>query len=299
MDCSLVICTRNRADRLRRTLARVGAVTTGVRWELVVVENACSDRTAEVIREFRESAPVPVRHVVEPVPGLDRARNTGCKAARGDVVALIDDDCYPDPDYVDALLDVFREHPVDYVGGRVVVHDSSDARFTVREGDEPELLPPHRFPRTGFIIGANMAFRARVFREIGGFDELLGAGTPFVCGDIEFCARASDHGFRGGYFPGPTVRHHHGRKPGPEIEELRAVYDRGRGAYYAKTLLTCSSLRVECLKWWYWDLDVARPGQTRRELCAAFHYLFSRVAARLGGSGASSSGSASGQRSRM
>lgn len=286
MDCSLVVCSRNRAERLARTLEAIGRVTSRRPWEVVVVENACTDRTGEVIEDFRQDTSVRVRHLVEPVPGLNRARNTGCSAAAGEIVALIDDDCYPREDYIDAVRSVFEDHRVDFIGGRVVLHDPSDAHFTVREGDEPSFLPPGRFPKTGFIIGANMAFRSEVFREIGGFDELLGLGTPFVCGDIEFCARASDRGFRGGYFPQPTVRHHHGRKEGPVIEELRAIYDRGRGAYYAKTLLTCSSLRVECLKWWYWDLEIARPGQTRREILAALHYVVYRALAWLRGTGA-------------
>lgn len=294
MTCTLVVCTRNRADQLETTLEAIGRIAGPQDWELVVVENACSDHTAEVVGRFRRSAPVPVRHVVEPRPGLNRARNTGCAAAEGEIVALIDDDCYPRPDYVDAVTSVFRDHEVDFIGGRVLLHDPSDAHFTVREGDTPTLLPPGQFPKAGFIIGSNMAFRKDLFREIGGFDELLGLGTPFVCGDIEFCARASDRGYRGGYFPRPTVYHHHRRKEGAEISRLRAIYDRGRGAYYAKTLLTFPSLRVQCLKWWYWDLDIARPGQTRREILAALHYVARRVLSWLRGSDEAGTGGGDG-----
>lgn len=275
-ELSLVICTRDRADRLRRTLEAVDEIESSRDWEVVVVENACTDHTPEVVSKFVDRSSVPARRVVEPEPGLSRARNAGCSATRGDVIAFTDDDCYPGSEFVDATLSVFDSHDVAFMGGRVLRYDPADADFSVRKGAAARLLPPHTFPRTGFVIGANMAVRRKVWDRLGGFDEDLGAGTPFPAEDIEICARASHHGWRGGYFPGPVVYHHHGRKPGRDVERLHRVYDRGRGAYYAKVVLDMPTLRRQCMKWWYWDLDIARPGQTRREILGAAHYLLRR-----------------------
>lgn len=159
MDVTLVVCTRNRAESLRRTLEAVERIESAHAWELVVVENACTDRTPDVVSSFAERTSISVRRAVEPEPGLSRARNTGCRAAQGDIIAFTDDDCYPREDLVDALVSVFRSHDVGFVGGRVLRFSEADADFSVRKGPDPQPLPPHTFPKTGFIIGANMALR--------------------------------------------------------------------------------------------------------------------------------------------
>lgn len=283
MDCSIVVSTRDRAERLRRCLGAIARIRSDHEWELVVVDNGSTDGTQEVLDAFEERAPVPVTRRFESQPGLGRARNLGCRAARGEVIAVTDDDCYPEPDYVTEVMEVFARHRVGYIGGRILLHDPSDAEITVRPETEPELLPAHYFPRAGFVQGANMAFRRSVFADIGGFDPAMGAGTPYPCEDIDFCARASDRGWNGGYFPGPTVRHHHGRKPGPDVRRLRRLYHQGRGGYYAKTLLDCPTLRISCLKWWYWSLSSQDPGATGREVAYALRFGADRAIGKLPG----------------
>lgn len=277
MDLSLVLCTRDRAHRLERTLGEMERLRCECEWELVVVDNASTDGTSGIVDEFARSAEVAVRHVREPEPGLSRARNRGCRAARGDVIALTDDDCYPEPDYLEQVTEVFRRHDVAFIGGRILLYDPADARLTVREEGTARLLPPLTFPWAGFIQGANMAFRRELFRDLGGFDERLGAGTPFPCEDIEFCARASDRGWPGGYFPGPTVHHHHGRK-GEEARSLRRDYARGRGAYYLKGILDHRHTSRAALKRWYWSARHQAGEQLLTEITGAVRYGFRRLA---------------------
>lgn len=279
-EISLVVCTRDRAAQLERTLARIEEIECPHDWELVVVDNASRDRTPDVIRDFSHSTDLAVRHEREPVAGLSRARNRGCRAARGEILALTDDDCYPASDHLDEIVTIFRSHDVDFLGGRILRHDPEDAPLSVREETTAEMLPPHSFPWAGFIQGANMAFRAEVFHDLGGFDESIGSGTPFPAADIEFCARASDRGWRGGYFPAPTVHHHHGRKPGPEVDRLRAAYARGRGAYYVKGMLDYGSTSLDALKRWYWSARRQRGDQLAREAAGAVRYLARRMARR-------------------
>lgn len=280
-DLSVVVTTRDRAYRLQRSLDAFLNIQSDRPWELVLVDNASADGTPSLLTDFAESTTHPVTILQEPVPGLGRALNTGVRGSSARYIATTDDDCYPRPDYVDAVLSVFEQRQVDFMGGRVLRHDESDAPVAVVERESPELLPAHSFPYTGFVTGANLAFTRILFDAIGGFDALLGAGTPFPAEDIDFCARASDRGWRGGFFPEPTVYHDHGRRPGRAAERLNRAYDRGRGAYYAKTLVDYSSLRMECIKRWYWGLAETRPGQTRRELIGALHYLLHRIWARL------------------
>lgn len=279
MDLSLVVTTRDRANRLPKTLERLSAIRSERSWELVLVDNGSTDETASLLEDFAAAAPMSVRTTFEPEPGLGRALNAGVREARGAVIATTDDDCYPREDYVDAVLGAFERHEVGYMGGRVLLHDASDARVSVFEGEEPLLMPSGYFPHPGFVGGGNLGFRREVFEAIGGFDPELGVGTPFPCEDIDFCARASAAGWHGGYFPEPTVYHDHGRRPGADAERLGEAYARARGAYYAKTLLDCPGLRASCLKWWYWSVSSTRPAFTWREVAWALRYLLHRALA--------------------
>lgn len=289
-EISLVVCTRNRAEKLRSTLRRVARIQTGRAWEMVIVDNGSTDGTAEVIDRFAGTATFPVRHEREPVPGLNRARNRGCEAAVGDLIALMDDDCYPRPDHLDAVTEIFLHHDVGWAGGRMTQHDPNDAPVGIVDRDHAELLPAHNFPQPGLIGGGNLAFRRSLFRDVRGFDETLGVGTSLPCGDIEFCARASDRGWDGGYFPGPTVRHHHGRRPGREARTLERSYGRGRGAYYAKTLLEFPTLRSACLRHVYWQRRDQGLAGAYHEVEGALRYATRRLTRRGARKGARTEG---------
>jgi hypothetical protein len=118
---SLVICTRNRADRLGSCLDAVAEIRSSRPWETVVVDNASTDDTARVVADARETFPVPLRLIEERVPGVSRARNSGWRSASGAIVAYTDDDCYPASDLVDVILDHFeRERGLGFLGGAVL-----------------------------------------------------------------------------------------------------------------------------------------------------------------------------------
>jgi glycosyltransferase involved in cell wall biosynthesis len=205
---------------------------------VVLVNNGSTDPTETVIDDFRKTARMPVRCVSEPSPGLARARNAGVNAARGQILAFTDDDCYPQPDYLPVLANLFEEHRPGFVGGRVILHDPLDARIAIRDDDTPQPIPPKSYVRPGLIHGANMAVSRAVILDIGGFDPHLGAGTRCFAGeDTEFLARAAWAGWEGRYDPGLVVAHHHGRRPGPDTDRHLIGYDYGRGAYFACLIL--------------------------------------------------------------
>ena len=99
--------------------------------------------------------------------------------------------------------------------------------------------------------GANLAVRREVLAAVGGFDPLLGAGTPCMAGeDTDFIARIVWAGWTARYDPAPSVAHHHGRKPGGAADRQRQGYDRGRGAYYAKWALDARARRTYLREWY-------------------------------------------------
>jgi glycosyltransferase involved in cell wall biosynthesis len=283
VQISLIICTRNRADQLTRCLEYVDALEQPPgNSELVLVDNGSTDISPAIIREFKARARMPVLDVYEPRPGLARARNAGLARASGAILAFTDDDCYVRSDFLLQMIRCFEQPAIGYVGGRVVLHDPSDALVAIKDCPAPRRFEPYHALPAGVIHGANMAVLRTALKAVGGFDPLLGAGTPLRAGeDIEFLARLCWAGWTGLYDPGPSVAHHHGRKPGADVRKLSAAYDYGRGAYYASALLNPRA-RPSYLRHWSERVrgylrahDLASP---RREVLGALRYLLLRLA---------------------
>ena len=78
-------------------------------WELLVVNNNCTDGTDEVIRTFQDR--LPVRRVFEPRPGLSHARNRAIAEATGDYILWTDDDVTVCRDWLVVYTDAFRRWP--------------------------------------------------------------------------------------------------------------------------------------------------------------------------------------------
>jgi glycosyltransferase involved in cell wall biosynthesis len=285
MLASLIICTRNREAQLKACLeyvARLEDLPGG--WQLVLVDNGSTDTTPNVIRAFAEaSTSYPVIAVHQPARGLGRARNAGLACATGDICIFTDDDCYVRPDFLRQVHRVFETSPAGYLGGRVVLHDPTDAPVTIKDVLTSEIIQPRRFIHPGTIHGANMAVRRDVLKSIGGFDPLLGSGTRWVCDDLDFVARACWAGWVGVYDPRPVVEHHHGRKAGSDVQRVVKGYDYGIGAYYMKGILNPAS-RMVYLREWNWGLRAhlrkGRIASPRRELVGAITYLLSRLSSR-------------------
>lgn len=198
---AVIICTRNRADSLRETLASLAhcVVPPDLDAELLIVDNGSTDATARVVREARLEN-LPTRLVHEPQPGLSRARNAALNATRADVLLFTDDDVRPPRDWIAGMCQPILSGEADAVAGGV--HFPPEY--------EPMLArEPFRFRRgwlasTGgldpenpdIMVGANMAFSRRVADALGGFDHELGAGALGFGEESLFSARALAAGFR-------------------------------------------------------------------------------------------------------
>jgi GT2 family glycosyltransferase len=234
-EISVIISSRNRAASLIQCLRYFAAA--GMQQhkaELVLVDNGSSDTTFDTMMDFRNQADFLVTVVREERCGLSNARNAGLAASRGDIVVFTDDDCYIAPDFLKVVAEIFSTKPIDYCGGRILLFDEYDSRYGCDLNPRFLFIPPRTFLDPGDIQGANMVFRRAVIDRIGGFDTMLGAGTPFRCEDIDYCTRASWAGFAGAHVPELVVYHHHGRKPGKAIKELQRANEYAEGAYYAK-----------------------------------------------------------------
>jgi GT2 family glycosyltransferase len=271
---TVVVATHDRPDALGECLASILA-SRGVQFDIVVVDSAPStERTARLLAAEYGAEPR-LTVVREDVPGLGRAHNRGLAFARGDVVAFTDDDVLVDPHWLARLAVPFRRDPeVGCVTGRIVAlelrtpaqrwlegyagYEKGQARRRFDLGANRPLDPLFPYAAGAFGSGANMAFRTAVLRSIGGFDELLGAGTRSRGGDdlAAFFAVVTA-GHRLVYEPAAVIRHRHHR----DYDALRrGVFGYGVGltAYLTKTL---------------WDRPAAGLGMLRRLPAGVRHAL--------------------------
>lgn len=277
---SIVICTRNRAASLPGTLQALAAIRSRHAWEVVIADNASSDATREIILAADDCGGRLHYHHVGRI-GLGAARDDSWRVTRGAIVAFTDDDCYPEPDYVDALVEAFERNPdAGCIGGRIMLFNPSHARVTIDERDQPMRHTSRRFVDAGILHGANLAFRRETLEAIGGFDPMLGAGTPFPCEDIDVVAAALWAGAAACFEPGPVVWHDHGRTDA-DLDRIFSGYDRGRGAYYAKYVLRRDTRRATLVGWF--GVFRTRRGvrslrRIGREYVAGLAYLRARQA---------------------
>jgi glycosyltransferase involved in cell wall biosynthesis len=214
---SICIPTHNRADLLGRTLESIAAVRpcSEARLEVVVIANACTDNTSAVAAEWATRAPFVVRCVDEPKVGLGHGRNRGAIEAKGQVIALADDDIWMAPTWLEATADAYLHRGADLVAGHIqlwweavqrpawLTSTMEVALSKLELGDRPlELKSPD-------VIGANFSFHRRVFDAVGPFrTDIDRIGDQLLAGGETFFARcALDAGFKLMYIPGASVKH--------------------------------------------------------------------------------------------
>lgn len=227
---AVVLCTRDRPELLRGALeALVPALRP--QDEAVVVDSASSGPESRVVAER-----LGLRVVRCDRPGLSRARNAGVAATSRPVVAFTDDDCRPDPRWPAVVERAFTDPHVGLVTGRVLaVGQGTGTRLSTRDATAPRRF---RGPtRPGLVgHGANMALRRTALDQLGGFDELLGAGGPLrAADDWDVFWRVLRLGWEAVYEPDSVVTHDQWRTRRAALR-VRYGYALGAGALGVKAL---------------------------------------------------------------
>lgn len=213
MFISVVICTRNRAEDLRRAVSSIlcRGNLEQPDWELLVVETS-SDDTSQICQEFKERFPGHFRFLTEKRLGKSNALNTAIAEARGDVLAFTDDDIVCSPDYIKSIRTVFGCYSADAVQGRVLLDceggwppwlDRGHLGMMADLRDLGEEVTEFE----GTLCGTNMIVRADVFQKSGGFAPELGPGGVGMWEDTEISLRMRQAGCRMIYAPQILVRH--------------------------------------------------------------------------------------------
>jgi glycosyltransferase involved in cell wall biosynthesis len=174
LNATVVICTWNRAELLDKTLAEMRnlRIPPGVEWELLVVNNHCTDATDEVLRKHQND--LPLRRLYEGTPGKSYAANLAIQEARGDLLLFTDDDVLVDKEWLAIYVAAAEAWPQASFFGGTVDHWFEVApprwlarnlrflssHYAIRNVDD-SIIP---LPKGESPFGANMAIRREALK---------------------------------------------------------------------------------------------------------------------------------------
>ncbi len=195
---SVIVCTFNGSRTLSECLESLLRLEYP-NYEVIVVNDGSTDATAKIAHSYG------FRVITTENQGLASARNTGLRAATGEIVAYIDDDAYPDPHWLRYLANTFMNTKYVGIGGpniappgdgsiaECVAHSPGNPVHILLSDTEAEHIP-----------GCNMAFRKAALEAIDGFDPQFRIAGD----DVDVCWRLQQKGWTLGYSPGAMVWHH-------------------------------------------------------------------------------------------
>lgn len=257
-------------------------------WELIIVGQG-EDEAVRAAALRAASGDERVRWIHIDGRGASLARNAALRAALGDIIALLDDDCEAAPDWLATIEKCLQAQPdVDVVGGALI----APGKARRGPGNCPAVMPsdvvydPIRDGRVAPAgwdwVSSNVALRHRAIERIGLFDESLGPATRFPsCEDTDLKLRLERAGIRMRTTPHARVVHTFGWRYGwRAVLRHQKNYARGNGAMAAKLSLMGDlrgmewwhAMRDDCIgRWWRRRQLIQLPAGIRR------WYHFSRA----------------------
>jgi O-antigen biosynthesis protein len=217
---SVVVCSFNGQDTLGDCFDGLAELAYPD-YEVIVVNDGSSDATTAIARQY------PFRLINTDNRGLGAARNTGMRAASGEIIAYVDDDARPDPDWLTYLVTKLMAGDDAGVGGPNIAPAGdgpiADCVANAPGGPVHVLLSD---TEAEHIPGCNMAFRKACLEAVGGFDPRFRAAGD----DVDLCWRLRDRGWKLAFHPAAMVWHH-------RRNSLSAYWRQQRGYGKAEALL--------------------------------------------------------------
>jgi len=212
---TVLLATHNSVETLRRTLEAFCALEPPPGgWKLVLVNNASTDGTAQIVSSYRER--LPLEYVTESRLGKGRALNTGLTHVAGDMILFCDDDILPRADWLTVWRSAVNRHQDWSIFGGAVepLYEAPPPDWLSRTDWEKVLYaktdtqPEGPIEANGTIFGPNMAVRASALSSGIRFDENFLVGRAGLMGsETDFVYRLSAAGNTAGFVPDASVRH--------------------------------------------------------------------------------------------
>jgi GT2 family glycosyltransferase len=198
---SIIVPTFNGGSRVASCIEALLQQDPARKSEILVVDDGSTDNTAEVVRAY----PC-VRLITQVNSGPAAARNRGALEAHGTVILFTDDDCVPMPEWLEAMLEAFRDPEVVAVKGVYRTHQKQlAARFVQIEYEDRYRLMAG-LSTIDFVDTYSAAFRRDRFLEMTGYD----TSFPVACAeDVELSYRMSARGWKMKFAPRAIVYHRH------------------------------------------------------------------------------------------
>lgn len=196
LDVSVVVAARDAGDDLIHLVSALERQTIQRRaFEVVIADDGSKDGSADALGDGGNWLRVLWAPPVNPYA----ARNRGAASSRGRVLAFLDADCRPEPDWLERGVAALEE--AELVAGSVLF--STPQRKSVWAlVDTETFLDQERAVLAGSAVTANLLVRRALFEREGGFDGTLANG-----GDHEFVSRCVSRGARLAYDPDVVVWH--------------------------------------------------------------------------------------------
>jgi glycosyltransferase involved in cell wall biosynthesis len=198
---SIIVPTFNGGARIGRCLDALLEQTSSSNFEIIVINDGSNDDTVHVVGGYPK-----VKLVTQSNAGPAAARNRGAQEARGTIILFTDDDCVPEPDWLESMLEPFIDPEVVGTKGAYRTHQKELlARFVQVEYEDRYRLMSRRL-WIDFVDTYSAAFRRHRFLEMNGYD----TSFPVACAeDIELSYRMSARGWKMKFVPHAIVFHTH------------------------------------------------------------------------------------------
>lgn len=231
---SVIICTRNRGDQITAAVRSVLA-SAYTQFEFLIIDQSTNDETANGIAPFCHDSRL--RLVRSETVGKGNALNLGLSLAKGNIIALTDDDCIVPRDWLGQIVALFHENA--RLG--VVYTSVTAAPFDANKG----FIPTHEYKKSRLVtavsqnpwgMGAACAVRKDTVQHLGGIDAMLGPGSVFYSAeDTDLMLRALLNGYEI-YELSETAVIHEGFRTWEQGRQLMQRDWSALGAVYAKLL---------------------------------------------------------------
>lgn len=225
IECSVIIPVWNRCELTRDCVAALATTTTGVSWELIVVDNHSTDGTQEFLSTLNGDVQI-IRN--QDNLGFAKACNQGARAAKGRYLVFLNNDTVPLDGWLAAMHKEVEDHPeVGVVGSKLLYADKTIQHAGVVLS-RTNLLPYHVYQhlpsdhravnqRREFqvVTGACLLIRNELFHSIGGFDERFRNGFE----DVDLCLKVQETGQKVIYQPKSVLFHFESQTPGRKAHD--------------------------------------------------------------------------------
>jgi GT2 family glycosyltransferase len=202
---SIIICTADRHDVLKHALEALQKIHYS-EFEVIVIDASSTSITSQIIESFNQCSQYPLKFQKVAPRNISYSRNIGTKLAKGQIVAFLDDDAVPPPDWIEQLLASYSQfgdkcaavggsvrdrtrpgHPVQFQRGITNVFSETQS---VRSSHSVNYNCPDGFWFNG-VMGTNASFRKDLLEKVNGYDEFF----EYFLDETDVCLRLIQAGY--------------------------------------------------------------------------------------------------------